>query len=120
MYECVCVCEAKGPYLQVSVVDTPAMAIINSVYKLLEISACFVFIHPSMVYLHNKKSIGTYITPFPGDKDGKCVLRSNSKAILYTIPMNDDDKLIMKIGRLQIFVKESICVPFFSKNSRIY
>ena len=66
-----CLCEVKEPYLQVSVVDTPAVAIINSVYKLLEISTCFIFTHPSMVYLHNKKSIGTYATTFPCNKDGE-------------------------------------------------
>lgn len=49
-----------GPYLQVSVVDTPAMAIINSIYKLLEIPTCFIFTHPSMIYLHNKKVIRAY------------------------------------------------------------
>lgn len=100
---CVCVRERdeKGPYLQVSVVDTPAMAIINSIYKLLEISTCFIFTHPSMVYLHNKMFIRTYTTHFPCNKDGKHVL--SSKAILFlstrttTMPMNDEDTLIIMI-----------------------
>lgn len=98
---CVCVRERdeKGPYLQVSVVDTPAMAIINSIYKLLEISTSFIFTHPSMVYLYNKMFIRTYTTLFPCNKDGKHVLRS--KGILSTrtttMPMNDDDKLIIMI-----------------------
>jgi ribonucleotide reductase alpha subunit len=38
--------------LQVSVINTPTMAIINSINKLLEISACFIFSHPSIVYLY--------------------------------------------------------------------
>lgn len=36
-------------------VDTPAMTIVNSINKLLEISPCFVLSHSSIVYLRKKK-----------------------------------------------------------------